>query len=158
MIRPIDLVEVWRGDLLESVHQGHAVICDATGQIIEAWGDPGAVIYPRSSSKMIQALPLVESGAADQFGLTAAQLALSCASHQGAPIHTDPVGLWLRDMGLSDDDFRCGPQEPRDHEDRDRLIRAGDQPCRIHNNCSGKHAGFLTLTQHLGAGPEYVDY
>ena len=153
MANPIDLVEIWRGDLLECVHQGHAVVCDDTGQIVRAWGDPSAVIYPRSSSKMLQALPLLESGAG--VDLTTEQLALACASHQGAAIHTDRVGAWLKDLGLTDDAFRCGPQMPNDKPAKEGLIRAHKQPCQIHNNCSGKHAGFLTLTKHLGAGPDY---
>jgi L-asparaginase II len=115
------------------------------------------VIYPRSSCKMIQALPLVESGAADAAGLTAAHLALACASHQGAAVHTGMVTRWLADLGLAEGDLRCGAHEPSDLTERDRLIRAGEKPCQIHNNCSGKHAGFLTLTRHLKAGPEYVD-
>jgi len=157
MTGPVDLIELWRGDLLESVHRGHAVICGADGSIEAAWGDPQAVVYPRSSSKMLQALPLIESGAADAFGLRTDQLALSCASHIGAAYHTDRVQHWLGDLGLSDADFRCGPQEPSDHDARDRLVKAGFSPCQYHNNCSGKHSGFLTLTKHLKAGPEYVD-
>ncbi|MFO8126483.1 asparaginase [Yoonia sp.] len=153
MANPVDLVEVWRGDLLECVHQGHAVVCDDTGQIIESWGDPGAVIYPRSSSKMIQALPLLESGAGAQ--LSQEQLALACASHNGAAIHTDRVQAWLKDLGLTDDDFRCGPQMPDDRDARYDLIREDQNPCQMHNNCSGKHTGFLTLTKHLKAGPDY---
>ena len=149
--------EIWRGAFLESVHSGHAVVCDEKGQIVQSWGDPTQIILPRSSSKMIQALPLITSGAADKAGLTTEQLALSCASHQGAAIHTDRVGAWLETLGLGDDDFRCGPQEPADKEARDTLIRSYETPCQIHNNCSGKHAGFLTLTQYLRAGPEYVD-
>ena len=149
--------EIWRGPFLESVHEGHAVICDASGQIVEAWGDPEKVILPRSSSKMIQALPLITSGAADKAGLGTEQLALACASHNGAAIHTDRVAAWLETLGLDDSAFRCGPQEPADIEARNALIRAHESPCQIHNNCSGKHAGFLTLTRHLGAGPEYVD-
>ncbi len=152
-----ELVEVWRGDILESRHRGHAVICGPTGEIEEAWGDPDAVILPRSSCKMLQALPLVESGAADAHGLTTEQLALSCASHQGAEIHSDRVTAWLAQLGLTDDDLRCGPEEPRDIPARDALIRAGDSPCQYHNNCSGKHAGFLTLAAHLGAGPDYIE-
>jgi L-asparaginase II len=104
---------------------------------------------------MLQALPLVESGAADAYHLSEQQLALACASHQASRIHVDPVTQWLADLGLSDDDLRCGPQEPRDIDVRDTLIRATAPVCRVHNNCSGKHAGFLTLTQHLKAGPEY---
>ena len=156
MGHPIDLIEVWRGDLLECMHQGHAVVCDAAGEIVHAWGDPQVVTYPRSSCKMVQALPLIESGAADAYGLSDKQLALSCASHNGALIHVEAVNAWLGDLGLADADFRCGPQEPRDIAVRDALIRAGDTPCRVHNNCSGKHAGFLTLTQHLKAGPDYT--
>ncbi len=157
MSHPVPLTEIWRGPFLESVHLGHAVICDDTGHIVESWGDPNAVVLPRSSAKMIQALPLVESGAAAAHGLTSEQLALSCASHTGAAIHTDRVKVWLDQLGLTDDDFRCGPQEPSDIAARDRLIRAGDAPCQCHNNCSGKHCGFLTLSRHLRAGPEYVE-
>ena len=157
MTNPAPFAEIWRGAFLESVHSGHAVICDGTGQIVDAWGNPEAVILPRSSSKMIQALPLITSGAADKAGLTTEQLALSCASHQGAAIHTDRVAVWLETLGLSDDDFRCGPQEPSDTPAREALIRAHETPCQIHNNCSGKHSGFLTLNQHLGGGADYVD-
>lgn len=157
MHNPIPMAEIWRGPFLESVHLGHAVICDDTGQIVQSWGDPDAVVLPRSSSKMLQALPLIESGAADDAGLTDAQLALACASHQGAEIHSKRVTAWLRELGLSDGDFRCGPQEPRDMDARDDLIRRSSPVCRYHNNCSGKHSGFLTLTKYLGAGPDYVD-
>ncbi len=153
MAHSVDLVEVWRGDLLECVHQGHAVVCDDAGQIVEAWGDPTALIYPRSSCKMVQALPLLESGAGAH--LSDEQLALACASHNGAAIHTDRVKAWLSDLGLTDDDFRCGPQMPNDKDARYGLIRAFEEPCQVHNNCSGKHAGFLTLSKHLGAGPDY---
>ena len=108
------MVELWRGGRLESSHDGHAVICDASGTIVEAWGDPSAVIFPRSSCKMLQALPLVESGAADAAGLTEAHLALACASHQGAHLHTDMVTRWLADLGLAEADLRCGSHMPYD--------------------------------------------
>ena len=157
MTKPVEMIEVWRGQILECLHLGHAVICDASGNIVNAWGDPDAVIYPRSSCKMIQALPLVESGAADAFGLTTQQLALSCASHRGAAIHTERVTQWLNDLGLGEADLRCGAQEPGDIKARNALIRAYSEPCQIHNNCSGKHSGFLTYTKHIGAGPEYVE-
>ncbi|WP_372885706.1 asparaginase [Shimia sp.] len=156
MASPVPMVEIWRGPFLESVHNGHAVICDATGQIVEAWGDPEAIVLPRSSAKMLQALPLIESGAADAAGLSDAQLALACASHNGAEIHSVRVKQWLADLGLSDDDFCCGPQEPDDIPARNALIRANQAPCRHHNNCSGKHSGFLTLNRHLGGDARYV--
>jgi L-asparaginase II len=151
------LTEIWRGPLAESRHLGHAVICDGKGEIVEAWGNPEEPVLPRSSAKMIQALPLVESGAAAKHGLNAERLALACASHNGAFMHTERVNAWLAELGLSDDDFRCGPQMPDDEEARYGLIRAHEQPCQVHNNCSGKHAGFLTLARHVGAGPEYVE-
>lgn len=157
MTQPVLMTEIWRGDLLESQHFGHAVVCDDTGQIVQSWGNPDAVIYPRSSSKMIQALPLLTSGAADKYGLTPEHLALSCASHNGAAIHTDRVKAWLEMLGLEDDAFRCGPHEPIDIDARDMLIRAHGNPCQYHNNCSGKHSGFLTLNQHLSGGADYVD-
>lgn len=152
-----ELVELWRGGLLEGTHRGHAVICDDKGEVIESWGDPDAVIFPRSSCKMIQALPLIESGAADRAGLTDAHLALACASHQGADIHTTRVDQWLKDLGLTESDLRCGTHMPFDEEARDALYRHHARPCQLHNNCSGKHAGFLTLNQHLGGGSEYVE-
>ena len=156
MTAPAPFAEIWRGPFLESVHSGHAVICDSTGQIIDAWGDPERVVLARSSSKMIQALPLVRSGAADAFSLSTKQLALSCASHQGAKIHVDNVGAWISQLGLDDTAFRCGPEESRDRDVKEAQIRAHQSPCRIHNNCSGKHAGFLTLSRHLGGDPNYV--
>ena len=157
MSHPVALTEIWRGPIIESLHLGHAIICDDRGDIVECWGDPDAVIYPRSSAKMIQALPLVESGAADAFGLGTQQLALACASHQGAAVHTDKVGAWMSQLGLNDGDFRCGPQMPDDRAAFHALIKKDESPCQIHNNCSGKHAGFLTLGQHLKAGPDYID-
>jgi L-asparaginase II len=114
------MIELWRGGMLESIHSGHAVICDDTGQIVQAWGDPQTVIFPRSSCKMLQALPLLESGAAEAYGLTDRQIALSCASHQGAAIHTQAVTQWLAGLGLSDDDLRCGAHEPYDTAERNR--------------------------------------
>lgn len=157
MGKAIPMVELWRGGQLESTHLGHAVVVDETGQIVQAWGDPERIIFPRSSCKMIQALPLVESGAADAFGLTPVQLALSCASHQGAALHVNAARDWLAGIGLGEPDLRCGSHEPYDKAERDRLICDHEGPCQLHNNCSGKHSGFLTVTKHLKAGPEYVE-
>ncbi len=151
------LAEIWRGDFLESVHSGHAVICDETGEITEAWGDPGQVILPRSSCKMIQALPLVESGAADAAGLGPEQLALACASHQGGAIHTARIAHWLAALGLGEADLRCGGHMPRDEEAHRALYCGCRNPDQTHNNCSGKHTGFLTLNRHLRADSEYID-
>jgi L-asparaginase II len=153
---PAVLVELWRGAVLEGRHRGHAVVADARGAVVAAWGDPGAVILPRSSCKMLQALPLVESGAADAAGLGPAELALACASHSGAAVHVGRVARWLAGLGLGEADLRCGAQVPGDRAERHRLQAAAAPPSQLHNNCSGKHAGFLTLARHLGAGPDYV--
>lgn len=152
MGQPQAMAALWRGGILESVHLGHAVICDAGG-VVQAWGDPDAVIFPRSSCKMVQALPLLESGAV----LSQTRQALVCASHQGAALHTAHVARWLSDLGLTEADLRCGAHEPYDHDERDRMIRARERPCQLHNNCSGKHAGFLMLNQQMRGDPEYVD-
>jgi L-asparaginase II len=151
------MAEIWRGPFLESVHSGHAVICDDTGAIVKAWGDPDMSVLSRSASKMIQALPLIESGAADAVGLTDAHLAFACASHGGMAIHTDMARDWLAGLGLSDSDLRCGTHYPYDRDTEVAMINSGETPCQLHNNCSGKHSGFLTLSAHLGGGPEYIE-
>lgn len=151
------LAEIWRGGVLECVHRGTAVICGPDGDIIAAWGDPARVILPRSSCKMVQALPMVESGAADAAGLGDRHLALATASHGGAKVHTELALSWLQEIGLEEDDLRCGVHPPGDRATRQRLLADGGKPGQIHNNCSGKHSGMLTLSRHLGGGPEYVD-
>jgi L-asparaginase II len=154
MTKAAALIELWRGGMRESLHYGHAVICDRQG-VVEAWGKPSTVIFPRSSCKMIQALPLIESGAADAAGLTDRQLALACASHSGAHIHVSAVQDWLAGLGLGESDLRCGSHMPRDPAENRRLTCSDTAPCQCHNNCSGKHAGFLTLNRHLRGGPDY---
>ncbi|MEM7240520.1 MAG: asparaginase, partial [Pseudomonadota bacterium] len=151
------IAEVWRGSVLESVHRGTIVVCRPDGEVVAAWGDPDRVILPRSSCKMLQVLPLVESGVADRIGLSDRHLALACASHQGAEIHTSLARAWLSDIGLNETDLRCGPQIPDDGEARHSLRGANQMPDQTHNNCSGKHCGFLTRAQSLGAGSEYID-
>ncbi|MEM0923062.1 MAG: asparaginase, partial [Pseudomonadota bacterium] len=149
------LTEIWLGPVLESVHRGTVVVCRSNGEVVASWGDPDRVILPRSSYKMLQALPMVESGAAARFG--AEHLAIACASHQGAQIHSRLVGRWLTEMGMGEGDLRCGPQLPSDGDTRYALRQSGQLPDQTHNNCSGKHCGFLTLGAHLGAGPDYID-
>ena len=149
------MVDVFRGDFPESRHFGHAVISDPSGNIIEQWGDPNLIILPRSSAKMLQALPLMESGAGAH--LSAEQLALACASHSGEHRHITHVSNWLADLGLDESALKCGPQASRDKILRHEMIRNGQEPGRVLNNCSGKHTGFLMLAQHLGADLNYVD-
>ncbi len=151
------MAELWRGGLLESVHMGHAVICDAAGDIVESWGNPAEIIFPRSSCKMVQALPLMESGAFDAAGLTEAHAAFACASHYGSALHVQMAQTWLEGLGMTDADLRCGSHEPNDRVERHRLIKTDSSPCQYHNNCSGKHSGMLTMNRHIGGGPEYTE-
>lgn len=151
------LAEVWRGGFLEARHAGHVAIVHAEDGLVFEWGDPRRMCLPRSSAKMIQALPLVESGAADAAGLGPEHLALACASHFAAETHTARVARWLDGIGLTDDALRCGAWPPRDAEAAAALIREGRTPCQWHNECSGKHAGFLTYARHVDAGAEYLE-
>jgi L-asparaginase II len=147
MANPI-LVEITRGDLVESVHRGSIAIARADGEIVFARGDIETPVYPRSSLKMVQALPLVESGAADAFGLSTEELALACASHSGEPMHTERVAAWLARIGCGVDDLACGAHPVRYEPVWDDMIRRGEKPTRLHNNCSGKHTGFLSVARH----------
>ncbi len=147
------LVEVSRGNLIESRHGVDAVVIDADGAIIHAWGDIEREMYARSSLKPIQALPLIESGAAQHFGYSDAEVALACSSHNAEPIHTQAVEDILQRIGLDEGALECGPHRPYDEATGDDLVCTGTQPCRLHNNCSGKHAGFLATAVHMGEDP-----
>jgi L-asparaginase II len=142
------LVEVTRGPLVESVHRGSVAIADADGRIVFALGDLETPVYPRSSLKPIQALPLVESGAAAAFALGDEEIALACASHSGEPMHTTRVAAWLTRIGCTEGDLACGAHASRYEPVAEDMIRRGEKPTRIHNNCSGKHTGFLTVARH----------
>lgn len=143
-------VEALRGGMIESRHHGAAAVVDAAGRIVMAWGDIERPIYPRSAIKSLQALPLVESGAADHFGLGPQELALACASHRGEAAHLAMLQGWMLKVALTTRDFECGAHAPGDPAAAQALIRSGEPPTALHNNCSGKHAGFLTTARHLG--------
>lgn len=143
------ICEITRGTMVESRHRVHAVVM-GPGGVHGQWGDPALMLYPRSAIKFLQALPLVESGAADKVGADERELALSAASHSGAPDHVAAVRAWLERMGLGEGNLGCGPHLPYDEEAAHDLIRSGGAPCRLHNNCSGKHTGFLATARHLG--------
>lgn len=145
---PIEIIATRAGEP-ESRHLVHAVVASPGGDIVEAMGNAERPVFPRSSIKAMQALPLVESGAADAFQLSEAELALACASHEAEARHVDAVTAWLARLGLEDHDLACGPQWPRRFEDQAVLIRAGHWPVRRHNNCSGKHCGMLATALHM---------
>lgn len=144
------LVEVTRGARVESAHRGSIAICDAQGRVFGGWGDIDAAVYPRSAFKSLQALAMVETGAADAFAVSPEELALSCASHSGEPMHVERVEHWLTRIDCKESDLACGPHLPIHEPTAHAMIREGRKPCRVHNNCSGKHTGFLTLARHLG--------
>lgn len=145
------LATVTRNGIVESTHLGDMVVCDLHGHIMSSAGDPERVCYYRSSGKPLQALSVVMSGAADQFALTETELAICCASHHGCRAHVLTVAGILEKLGLDEDALLCGVHEPSDSEERNRLIKAGEAPSPLHNNCSGKHAGMLATAVALGA-------
>jgi L-asparaginase II len=152
------LVEVTRGSRVESVHRGAVAVARADGTTSFSLGDVETPLYPRSSLKPIQALPLVESGAADAFGLSDEEIALACASHSGEPMHTSRVAAWLRKIGCSEASLACGPHPPRYEPTRIQMVRHGYRASRVHNNCSGKHTGFLTVARHWGIATDGYEH
>jgi L-asparaginase II len=158
MANPV-LVEVTRGSRVESRHRGAVVVVDAEGGVLLELGDVERPVFPRSAVKTIQALPLVESGAADAFGLSDADLALACASHSGEPAHAARAAGMLARIGLDETALECGAHWPFNHQAMLDLARSGGAPSQLHNNCSGKHAGFLCACRHMGlAHRGYVDF
>lgn len=143
------LVEVSRNGTVESRHFGAAVVCDFKGNVLESWGDIEQLIFPRSALKPMLAIHLIESGASDHYSLNDAELSLACSSHQGELIHQNLVESWLNRLGLTEEHLACGPVLPEDTESAHKLLASGQQGCRIHHNCSGKHTGFLTTAQYL---------
>ena len=143
MSNPV-LIEFTRGALVESIHRGAVAVANAKGEIVFSLGDIASPVYPRSSLKPIQALPMVESGAAEMFRLSDEEMALACASHSGEEMHTTRVAAWLKRIGCSVADLACGPHPIRHEPTARAMVAHGEQPTALHNNCSGKHTGFLT--------------
>jgi L-asparaginase II len=147
------LVEVLRGGRVESRHRGAVAVCDVAGSDVFTLGDVAAPVFPRSAVKALQALPLIESGAADRFSLTPAEIALACASHSGAPIHAETALAMLRKCGRDVAALECGVHWPLAVEASRDLAARGAKPSALHNNCSGKHAGFICLSCAVGRDP-----
>ena len=139
------LVEALRGHHVESRHRGAVAIVDGEGAVRAAIGDIDRAVFARSAVKALQALPLVASGAADRLGLTDAELALACASHRGEPLHAATAAAMLAKAGLDEVCLECGAHWPYDEAAARNLAAQGREPGALHNNCSGKHAGFLCL-------------
>ncbi len=145
------LAKVIRGETVESLHRGHLIIVDGDGETVFSLGDPETVTFWRSSAKSFQAIPFLESGAADRFGFSEKEIALACGSHSGERMHTETAAAMLAEIGLSEADLRCGVQLPFDEKRAAEMTRKGETPTQLHNNCSGKHAAMLAFCVNANA-------
>jgi L-asparaginase II len=152
------LVEVHRGNAVESEHRGALAVVDADGGVLLALGDTQRPIFPRSAVKVLQALPLVASGAAEALQLTDEELALACASHNGEPAHVATAAGMLAKAGLDLRALECGAHWPYREAFQREMASRGETPSALHNNCSGKHAGFLCLACRMAGGRPLFDY
>jgi L-asparaginase II len=143
-------VDVMRGALRESRHRIHVAVVDSGGRLRAEAGDSTLVAYFRSGAKPFQALPLVRDGAVDRFGISLEELALCCGSHSGEPRHLEVAAAILSKISLDSEALVCGPHPPRHEQTRRDLAEAGLEPVRLHNNCSGKHAGMVALARSHG--------
>jgi L-asparaginase II len=139
------IVEVLRGDVVESSHRVHVAVCHAEQGLIASAGNPAHHSFVRSAIKMFQVLPFVEGGGIDHFRLTGEELALCTASHGGEVFHVEAARSMLAKAGVNEDALACGPHLPLHEPTAHAMIAAGNQPGRIHNNCSGKHAGMIAF-------------
>ncbi|MEY3597267.1 MAG: hypothetical protein RL543_1220 [Pseudomonadota bacterium] len=153
MTNPVT-VEVLRGEAVESRHRGAISIVDAAGKTVFSLGDVEKPIFPRSAIKALQALPLVESGIADRLGLTAQEISLACSSHSGEPIHVETALSMLKKAGKDADCLECGAHWPVSGKAERELAASGEKPSALHNNCSGKHSGFICLSCGLDEDPK----
>lgn len=150
------LVDVLRNDYVESVHRGAIHVVDDNGQVLLSVGNVDKLTFPRSAIKIMQALPMAESGAIEALRLNDQQLAFTCSSHGGEVAHTEMAQSILQASGLAVDDLQCGTHVPMFRPAADDLVRNGRDACALHNNCSGKHSGMLAFAKH--AGLETKDY
>jgi L-asparaginase II len=144
-------VLVRRGEIVESVHHVAACAVDANGQLLLALGDTDSPFYLRSAAKPFIASTAIEAGVVERFGLERHEIAVMAASHNGEAFHIEAVRSILRKIGLDEEALRCGPHLPYDAKAAEALLAGGETPQRIHNNCSGKHAGILALCRVLNS-------
>ena len=152
------LANVYRGTHVESFHTGSIVVVDSLGRVRASIGDPARLICLRSSAKPFQAIPLLEYGGVDEYDLGPEEIALTCASHGGEPIHVSTAAAMLRKGEFDESDLLCGAHAPFDEKAAAELRASGEPPSPLHNNCSGKHAGMLLCTQVMDVpSSRYVD-
>ncbi|HVE55412.1 MAG TPA: asparaginase [Pyrinomonadaceae bacterium] len=151
------LAKVIRGDTVESVHRGSLLIIDGDGKEVANIGDAETIAFIRSSAKPFQVLPFLLRGGAEKFGFIESEIALACASHSGEKIHTTIAERMLRKIGLSEADLRCGAHLPFNEARAEEMIRSGEKPTQLHNNCSGKHAAMLAFALTIKADLKTYD-
>ncbi len=134
------LAEVTRGDVVESVHRGVVVVVDTGGTVVASAGNVDQLTYFRSAAKPFQAVPVVESGAAEAFGFTERELALSCSSHDSTPEHQRGVARMLEKIGVHEEDLRCGISPIADEQEQARSVLGLVWPSQLQCECSGEHA------------------
>lgn len=152
------LLEVTRGNIVESIHYGSIAVVDSKGRLITSYGDPQAVAFLRSSAKPFQVLPFVERGGVEYFQFTPRELSVSCASHEGSDLHVQTVEGIQKKTGVEESNLRCGVHMPGDVEAFKSLIIHNKQPTPNRNNCSGKHTAMLAYAKMRGLALEnYLD-
>lgn len=144
------LVEVRRGELVESCHRGHMAVVNSKGELLYSVGDPNFMSYWRSSAKPVQAIPVIESGAMEKWGITPKEIALFCASHSGEEFHVEGVLGVLKKIGFDMEELRCGSHLPYYKKAAAEILKKGEEPSTLHCNCSGKHAGMLVVCKQRG--------
>jgi L-asparaginase II len=144
------LFETTRGRIVESVHYGSIAVVDSNGKLIASYGDPNTVAFLRSSAKPFQALPFVEHGGVEHFGITPRELAIACASHEGSDMHVLTVEEMQKKIGIEESHLQCGVHLPSDVEAFKSLVRHDGQPTPNRNNCSGKHTAMLAYAKMRG--------
>jgi L-asparaginase II len=137
------VVEILRGDVIESIHRVHVAVCHTDDGLVASAGNPAHHSFVRSAIKMFQVLPFVEAGGIEHFGLTGEELALCTASHGGEPFHVAAARSILAKAKLTEAALACGPHLPLHEPTAHAMIAGGEKPGRVHNQCSGKHAGML---------------
>lgn len=149
MNNPI-LVELTRGGMVESVHTGAVMLARPNGESVLSLGDVGRPVFPRSAVKALQAIPLIETGAADRYGFGDAEIALACASHSGTEAHANLARAMLAAAKCGADDLACGAHVPMHEASARALAVTNTAPSTLHNNCSGKHSGMVCTCAHVG--------
>lgn len=152
------LAEVIRGETVESIHRGHLIVLNGDGETLYKIGEPETVTFFRSAAKALQLIPCITLGAAKHFGFGMREIALACASHSGEKTHTTLAAEMLEKASLSESDLRCGAHLPFNEKRAEQMIRAGEKPTQIHNNCSGKHAAMLAFAKFIGAEIETYEH